>query len=43
MTTIIAETIRQLPNGAKSREEQTDREILEYAAKAFGKDTVSSK
>lgn len=32
-----------IPNGAKSREEQTDREILEYAAKAFGKDTVSSK
>lgn len=32
-----------IPNRAKSREEQTDREILEYAAKAFGKDTVSSK
>ena len=32
-----------IPIGAKSREEQTDREILEYAAKAFGKDTVSSK
>lgn len=32
-----------IPNGAKSREEQTDREILEYAAKAFGKDTFSSK
>lgn len=32
-----------IPNGAKSREKQTDREILEYAAKAFGKDTVSSK
>ena len=32
-----------IPNGAKSREEQTDREILEYAAKAFGKGMVSSK
>ena len=32
-----------IPNGAKSREEQTDREILEYAARAFGKDTFSSK
>lgn len=32
-----------IPNGAKSREEQTDREILEYAARAFGKDTLSSK
>ena len=32
-----------IPNRAKSREEQTDREIFEYAAKAFGKDTVSSK
>ena len=43
MTTIIAETIRQFQTGQNSREEQTDREILEYAAKAFGKDTVSSK
>ena len=32
-----------IPNGAKSREEQTDREIFEYAARAFGKDTLSSK
>ena len=32
-----------IPNRAKSREEQTDREILEYAAKAFGKGMVSSK
>lgn len=32
-----------IPNGAKSREEQTDREILEYAARAFGKGTFSSK
>lgn len=32
-----------IPNGSKSREEQTDREIFEYAARAFGKDTLSSK
>ena len=32
-----------IPNRAKSREEQTDREIFEYAAKAFGKGMVSSK
>lgn len=32
-----------IPNGARSREEQTDHEILEYAARAFGKDTLSSK
>lgn len=32
-----------IPNGARSREEQTDREILEYAARAFGKDALSSK
>lgn len=32
-----------ITNGAKSREEQTDREILEYAAKAFGKDTFGNK
>lgn len=32
-----------ISNGARSREEQTDREILEYAAKAFGKDTFGNK